>query len=135
MNITKKFCDTYHVESIVNFIFFSNSFAPVKIEDGDRRFFVSEVSGDVLGKFQYFKALYATFTDEFYENLLAYFMNRDVSWWEPSEIPMSQKDDNYRILTANNEPIHQGFHRAVHQENNSLKCLPTVQGVVKGQLS
>lgn len=90
VDITKKFRDTYHVESIVNFIFLSNNFAPVKIEEGDRRFFVSEVSGEVSGNLQYFKALYASFTDEFYENLLAFFMNRDVSQWEPSNIPMSR---------------------------------------------
>ena len=90
VDITKKFRDAYHVENIVNFIFLSNNFAPVKIEEGDRRFFVSEVSGDVSGNAQYFKALYASFTPEFYENLLGFFMNRNIRRWDPTEIPMSR---------------------------------------------
>ena len=93
MDINLKHKDEIHVENICNFIFLSNHFAPIKIEKGDRRFVVIRVSPMVRNSKQYFEPLYATFTPEFYKHLFTFFLQMDITGWDPREIPASEEKE------------------------------------------
>lgn len=88
-DVRKKFHDVKHMENVANFIFLSNNFAPVKIDEDDGRYCVIEVSNDKRGDTKYFEKLYSSFSLEFYNNLLTYFLKLDISNFDPSRIPMT----------------------------------------------
>lgn len=90
VDVHKKYQNTTHQENVANFIFLSNNFAPIRIDEGDRRYFVVEISQEKRNDQEYFGQLFDSFTDEFYENLLTYFMQNDISRWIPSNIPMTR---------------------------------------------
>lgn len=68
----------------------SNNYAPIKIEEGDRRYFVADVSPEQVPNKEYWKSLYASFTPEFYRHLLTFFLTIDISNWNIKEIPITQ---------------------------------------------
>lgn len=67
VDIQSKGKNAIHQENVANFIFLSNNFAPVKISEGDRRYFVLEVWSQMIDNFEYFKKSNESFTPEFYE--------------------------------------------------------------------
>ena len=77
------------VQNVVNLILISNNFAPVNVEEGDRRYVMTECSDKYKGDFEYFEKLVKGFDDEFYEHLLSYFMNKDTSDFNPRRISMT----------------------------------------------
>lgn len=90
IDIHQKFHDVVHMENVSNFIFLSNEFAPVKIDEDDGRYFVIEVSGEKKGDTEYFDTLYSKFTPEFYSNLLTFFKKIDLRNWDRTKIPMTE---------------------------------------------
>ncbi len=71
------------VENVMNLVIETNSARSIGIEASDPRYLVIEVSGkfkqsDLLRKLH-------NLPKEFYENLMAYYMNLDVSGFEPEE--------------------------------------------------
>ena len=66
-------------QNVVNLIMVSNNFAPVQIESGDRRYVVTVSSSKYKGDFDYFDKLCKSFSKSFYDNLLTFFMKRDIS--------------------------------------------------------
>lgn len=89
VDIQSKGKNVIHQENVANFIFLSNNFAPVKISEGDRRYFVLEVSSQMKDNFEYFKKLNESFTPEFYANLMKFLMTIDISGWDKRIIPMT----------------------------------------------
>ena len=89
VGIHKKFQDVNTQENVSNFIFLSNFLAPISIEDGDRRYFVTEVSSAKAKDTKYFSALRSTFTENFYRHLLTYFLTKDISQWDKTQIPLT----------------------------------------------
>ena len=77
-------------ENVCNLIIVSNNDAPIKIENGDRRYVVLEASSVHKGDFDYFTELHKNFDDEFYNNLFTFFMKRDISRFNPRKIPMTE---------------------------------------------
>lgn len=81
-------------ESVCNLIFISNNAAPIKIEDKDRRYVVLKTSEAHIQDFEYFENLCGfddcNFNDNFYNNLLTYFMNLDISDFNKRKIPMTE---------------------------------------------
>ena len=77
------------VQNVVNLILISNNFAPVNVEEGDRRYMMTECSDKYKGDFDYFEKLVNGFDESFYEHLLTYFMNKDISDFNPRRIPMT----------------------------------------------
>lgn len=90
IDINLKFRDTIHQENVANFIFISNNFAPIKIEEGDRRYVVIEVSSEKRSNFEYFRELNETFTEEFYRHLLTFFLEVNLENWDRLRIPMTR---------------------------------------------
>ncbi|OHS94435.1 hypothetical protein TRFO_39364 [Tritrichomonas foetus] len=77
-------------QNVSNFIFCSNNVIPVKITEGDRRYVAYDVSDRMKCAFQYFNELAKCFTPEFYSNLLGFFLQQDLSEFNPRVIPMTE---------------------------------------------
>jgi hypothetical protein len=77
-------------QNVANFIFATNNSFPVKKEASDRRYLVLACSGDRVGEHEYFKNLVDTFADEFYSNLLTFFMIMDLSDFDTRKIPVTE---------------------------------------------
>ena len=106
IDITKKFQETLHQENIANFILLSNNYAPIPIEQGDRRYFVLEVSSDKMKDFNYFHQLKQLYEiPAFYENLLTFFMKNDISSWDRRRIPMTERKKEIIEFTKSQETV------------------------------
>ena len=81
------------IENVVNLIMVSNNFNSVKIEAGDRRYVVMEVSDKYKGNFEYFDSLIKSFDDEFYNNLFTFFMKRDLSKFNLRKLPKTEEKE------------------------------------------
>ena len=91
--------DIIHDENVANFIFLSNNYAPIRIDEGDRRYFVMQVSNAHANDFPYFDELCATFTPEFYQHLLTFFMLQTTQGWDRRKIPMTPAKQNIIMAT------------------------------------
>lgn len=100
------------------FIFTTNNFCPVKIEEGDRRFVVFECSKEKKGNTEYFKE-FASYINNI-ENQKAvydYLMQRDIS--KVDWINDRPFTDLYNDIQEANSPIHIKFFKWL-VENNPL---------------
>lgn len=107
-------------ENVANFIFVTNNPYPVKIETGDRRYLVLHVNGKHKGDLAYFKALYNKFTDEFYDNLMTFFVKRDISEFNPRDIPMTEAKED--LIEASRSPMDQWINDHYDELVNGLSC-------------
>ena len=90
-------------ENVANFIFCTNNAFPVKIELGDRRYVVMSCNGKYKNDFEYWTALNKSFTPEFYSHLLSFFMQRDISKFNPRVIPMTEA--KHDLIEASRSPL------------------------------
>lgn len=88
-----------------NFIFVSNNAFPVKIESGDRRYLVLSCNGKHKGDFTYFNQLCKSFDESFYDNLLTFFIKRDITSFNIRNIPMTESKQD--LIEASRTPIDQ----------------------------
>jgi hypothetical protein len=80
----KKGIDPVDIKNCARMIFFTNNDFPVKIEQSDRRFVVSECSSDVKNNTAYFKTLLNAFNDKKLIWSFAQFLsNRNIAEWDP----------------------------------------------------
>ena len=105
IRINEKFQPRHTAENVANFIFCTNNSFPVKIEAGDRRYVVLQVSGKYKGQFNYFNSLMESCTKDFYDNLLSFFMKYDLSTFNVRDIPMTEAKQD--IINASKSPIEQ----------------------------
>ena len=92
-------------ENVANFIFCTNNSFPVKIDSGDRRYLVLDCNGKHKGDFKYFEQLVDNQDDVFYDNLLTFFIKRDISTFQVREIPMTEAKQD--LIDASKSPIDQ----------------------------
>lgn len=85
--INEKFEPTRTVENVCNFIFISNNSKPLLIPPNDRRYLVLNASSKYL-RSKFLSDLHGR-NQDFYENLMTYFLNRDISEFDPTDIPMT----------------------------------------------
>jgi hypothetical protein len=76
--IESKFVNIGTIDNVSNFIFVSNNYLPIKIENGDRRYVIFKTSNESKNNFEYFDKLNKTFTQEFYNELYNFFINRNL---------------------------------------------------------
>jgi putative DNA primase/helicase len=100
--IERKGFDAASVADYNNFVGFSNNEWPWKIESGDRRHLVLEVSNEKVGDKDYFDRLALLSTDECGEQFYNMLLRRDITHWNPLNIPMTQfkRDLNLMSLSA-----------------------------------
>lgn len=88
--IEAKGVDARYYSNYATLVFFSNHDSPVKLEAGDRRYFVLEAS-DIYAKDKtYWKELQAILTSETADHWYTYLMNVDLSDWDYHDIPMTE---------------------------------------------
>ena len=90
LRVGDKFQPKRTVKNVVNLIVLSNFFDPVKVEGGDRRYVVCEVSEEHKDDRAYFEPILSGCTEEFYQNLFTFFMKRDVKGVDFSKIPKTE---------------------------------------------
>jgi hypothetical protein len=73
--IESKFVNARTINKLANFIFDSNNYLPLKIENGNRRYVIFKTNDVYKNKFEYFYSLNKTFTTEFYHMLYNYLIN------------------------------------------------------------
>jgi hypothetical protein len=67
--IESKFVNSRTIDNVSNFIFVSNNYLSIKIENGDRRYVIFKTSTECKNNFEYFDKLNKTFTHEFSNEL------------------------------------------------------------------
>jgi putative DNA primase/helicase len=67
--IESKFVNSRTIDNVSNFIFVSNNYLPLKIENGDRRYVIVKTSNECKNNFEYFDGLNKILTHEFYSTL------------------------------------------------------------------
>lgn len=103
IRINEKLVPRRDAENVSNFIFVSNNSFPVKIENGDRRYVVLACNGKHKGDYKYFQQLCSSFDEDFYNTLLTFFMERDLSNFQVREIPMT--DAKQDLIDASKSPL------------------------------
>ena len=125
-------------ENVSNLIFISNNSKPLIIPKNDRRYFVITVNGKFVKDKKFFASLH-NLPESFYDNLMTFFLNRDISQFDPTTIPVtSEKDqlteacrsdvedfimENYDKLTTGivYKDLVECFNKYNHYEDDSVK--------------
>jgi hypothetical protein len=82
-------------QNVINIIFSTNNDFPVKIETGDRRYLVLTVSGKHKDDTAYFLQLeHERDSSGFYEQLLKFFLNYDISKFNSYDIPKTEANQD-----------------------------------------
>ena len=112
VRIEEKFQPRRTVENVCNYIICTNNSFPVKVETSDRRFLVLTTNPKYMNDFDYWNNLNKTMYEDaggnkpkftFFNKLTEYFLNRDISKFNPRKIPETQAKE---ILTeASRKPI------------------------------
>ena len=90
IRINEKYMPRHDAENVANLIIATNNDFPVKIENGDRRYLVLEVSPAQKGKLQYWAKFNEGKDDEFYSQLMRFLLDRDISKFNTRDIPPTQ---------------------------------------------
>ena len=81
--------DFYTCENVCNFIFCSNYDDPITINNDDRRYCIIKTSDKFKGDFEFFKQL-KELPNDFYDNLLSYFLKIDLKDFNPRKFPITE---------------------------------------------
>lgn len=111
-------------ENVANFIFVTNNAFPVKIEAGDRRYVVCACNGKHKGDFDYFTKLCNSYDKNFYDNLLTFFMKRDLSSFEIRRIPETEAKQD--LIDASRTPFDQWICDHYDQLCSGIQCSETL---------
>ena len=104
--VEQKYMAPYQIDSFANFIFLSNSDHMMKIEAGERRFLVLEVSGRYAGaetdeSKQYFEKLLALSTGGRASSIAHFLYTRDLSNFRPRSLPETRATMQQKVLSLN----------------------------------
>jgi hypothetical protein len=86
-NIERKGIDTVTIHDYNNYIMQSNNPWPVRVEASDCRYVVIACSKHRIADYEYFNALATTLTAENANLLLTWLAHRDLTRWNPRQIP------------------------------------------------
>jgi hypothetical protein len=94
--IVSKFVNEGSLENVSNFIFVSNNYLPIKIENGDRRYVIHKTSDACKNHFEYFDGLNKTITHDFFNMLYNCSLSKDIIDFNARIIPITDIK-NYMI--------------------------------------
>jgi hypothetical protein len=104
IDISEKYVKKHSTENVLNIVFTTNNDYPIKIEKGDRRYYVLMVSGRYKHDKQYFNDYYkACNGDDFFNNLMTYYMYHSTSFTEVRDPPMTEEKE--AVIDASRSPI------------------------------
>lgn len=92
MRIEEKFQPKRVSENVSNLIFISNNSKPIIIPKNDRRYLVITVNGKFVKDKKFFASLH-NLPESFYDNLMTFFLNRDITQFDPTNVPWTQEKD------------------------------------------
>ncbi|KAH7815840.1 putative Poxvirus D5 protein [Monocercomonoides exilis] len=81
-------------ENVADFIFVTNHIYPVKIEINDRRYVVCDCNSKYKNNLTFFKDFISSFDNEFCEQLLCYFVSKDLSNFNTRAIPSTEAKED-----------------------------------------
>ncbi|KAA6389154.1 MAG: hypothetical protein EZS28_015319 [Streblomastix strix] len=96
-------------ENVMNIIYATNADMPVQLDTDDRRHLVSacktvhQVTEEHKEDVDYFNELSQSYTQEFYENLMTFFLERDISQFNPTLIPMTEAKK--QLINVSRSPV------------------------------
>ncbi|KAA6360790.1 MAG: hypothetical protein EZS28_043683, partial [Streblomastix strix] len=96
-------------ENVMNIIYVTNADMPVQLDTDDRRHLVCacktvhQVSEEHKEDVEYFNELSQSYTQEFYENLMTFFLERDISQFNPTLIPMTEAKK--QLINVSRSPV------------------------------
>ena len=117
LEIGEKYQVTRYSENVSNLIFISNHEKPLLIPKDDRRYLVLTVNGKYKYDNQLLKDLH-NLPESFYDNLMTFLLNRDISSFDPTIIPETKakkdlqracRSDVDRFIMENYEKLLIGF--------------------------
>lgn len=98
--IERKGFDAIRVNDYNTFVGLSNNDWPWKIEAGDRRHLVLEVSNEKVGNKAYFTRLTACMNNTCGTHFYNMLLRRDISCWNREEIPVTQFKRDLKLMSA-----------------------------------
>jgi phage/plasmid-associated DNA primase len=117
-------------ENVINNIYLSNHRIPFKLDENDRRYIVLETNNKYAKgscsdeeRAEYFNSLYDSFEGDFYDNLLTYYMKRDISKYKPFIIP--DTDIKNDIISASKDSV-----QAFVEDHSEMLAAGCVCGIV-----
>lgn len=104
VRINPKMVTSYSIENHMNFIMFSNNPLCLKVEGGDRRYFITEPSPKYKGDHAYFSELRdALFTDESADTIFTFLMN--YNGVNVKNIPQTRLRSELQEASRPNPPV------------------------------
>jgi hypothetical protein len=104
IDIAEKYVRKHTVDNVLNMIFTTPNDYPVKIDNGDRRYFVLDVNGKYKHDKSYFNEYWKACSGQtFFDNLLTFYMQLPTTFNEVRDPPMTvEKQD---IIDASRTPV------------------------------
>ncbi|KAA6373057.1 MAG: hypothetical protein EZS28_031418 [Streblomastix strix] len=96
-------------KNVMNIIYVTNADMPVQLDTDDRRHLVCDcktihqVTEEHKEDVDYFNELSQSYTSEFYENLMTFFLERDISQSNPILIPMTEAKK--QLINVSRSPV------------------------------
>ncbi|KAA6365848.1 MAG: hypothetical protein EZS28_038625, partial [Streblomastix strix] len=96
-------------ENVMNIIYVTNAEIPVQFDTDDRRHLVfacktvHQVSEEYKEDIEYFNELSQSYTQEFYENLMTFLLERDISQFNPTLVPTT--DAKKQLINVSRSPL------------------------------
>ncbi|KAA6355406.1 MAG: hypothetical protein EZS28_049067 [Streblomastix strix] len=90
-------------ENVINTIIVTNNDYPIQLDNSDGRYLVIKCKAVHRVDHEYFNKLSKRMDKDFYDNLLTFFLNRDISKFDPTDIPMT--DAKKQLLNVNRTPV------------------------------
>lgn len=90
IRINEKNVPRHNAENVANLILCTNNDFPIKVEHGDRHYLILRVAGDKKGNIDYWADFTRRKDRYFYNNLLTYFLRRDISVFNTRRFPLTE---------------------------------------------
>ncbi|KAA6371511.1 MAG: hypothetical protein EZS28_032963, partial [Streblomastix strix] len=90
-------------ENVINTIIVTNNDYPIQLDNSDGRYLVIKCKAVHRGDHEYFNKLSKGMDKDFCDNLLTFFLNRDISTFDPTDIPMTNAKK--QLLNVSRTPV------------------------------
>ncbi len=124
--INEKCQPRHESENVANFIFCTNNWRPVKLDNDDRRYMVLDVAGGYRGNFKYWNELRNTMYDDwkprskFFDSLTSYFIQRDISDFNVRVVPWTEEKAD--LIAVYSSPIERWIGQHYDQLLEGIHC-------------
>ncbi|KAA6381613.1 MAG: hypothetical protein EZS28_022861 [Streblomastix strix] len=103
LRINEKNQPKQRAENVINIIIVTNSDYPIQLDNSDGRYLVIKCKTVHRGDHEYINKLSKDMDNEFYYNLLTFFLNRDISKFDPTDFTMI--DAKKQLLNVSRTPV------------------------------